>query len=406
MQLKSVTAYVLFALAAVAVSGGDARADGVVSTTNTIFEEYGGPLHMTVFTPGVDTRADVGDHVNVAAGWEADMVSGASIAIVDAPGSAPDAVSGATSLRDTRHVARANVTLRDDTTSVRAGYIYGTEHDYRSHALDLAARTELFERNTVLELNYSRAFDRVCDVSHPRDQDAVEHRRLPSSVGCFLGGEDLAQRDLSIQSFQGSWSQAWTSVFTTQLVLSAQLVDGFQSNPYRAVWLGRSAAQEHHPEFRARYAAGLNLRFWIKPLRGALQGSVRGYRDTWDIQSLTAELAYEQSIALGMRLRVRGRYYTQTSAAFFSDDYSRAPRGQYFTGDRELSAMRTLTIGARLAWAIPTNEEGYVLGFLDSLDLAFKGDYISYTFDDFHYGPAAIPNRHAIVGTFGLEAVF
>ncbi len=80
--------------------------------------------------------------------------------------------------------------------------------------------------------------------------------------------------------------------------------------------------------------------------------------------------------------------------------------GAYFTGDRELSAMRTLTIGARLAWAIPTNEEGYVLGFLDSLDLAFKGDYISYTFDDFHYGPAAIPNRHAIVGTFGLEAVF
>lgn len=406
MQLRSVLLGLLCLVTALTVRGGGARADGVVSTTNTIFEEYGGPLHMTVVTPGADVRADMGEHVNVAAGYEADIVSGASVAIVDAPGSAPDAISGATNLRDTRHVAHAHLTLRDETSSLRAGYVYGTEHDYRSQAFDLAARTELYERNTVLEVSYARGFDSVCDITHPRDQDAVEHRRLPSSEGCFVDGSDRVSRDVSLQSFQGAWSQAWTSVFTTQLVLSAQLIDGFQSNPYRAVWLGRSAAQENHPEVRARYAAALNLRFWIKPLHGALQGSVRAYRDTWDIRSVTAELAYDQSIAAGLRLRVRGRYYTQTAAAFFSDDYSRMPRGQFFTGDRELSAMRTLTIGARLVWSVPSNDDGEVLGFLDSLDLVAKGDYLSYTFDGFHYGSAAIPNRHAIVGTFGLEAVF
>ncbi len=322
MQLRTFGIALTFLLTALSVSGGGARADGVVSTTNTIFEEYGGPLHMSVITPGVDARADMGDHVNIAAGYEADIVSGASVAIVDAPSSAPDAISGATSLRDTRHVAHAHLTLRDETTSLRAGYVYGTEHDYRSQAFDLTARTELYERNTILEVSYARGFDSVCDISHPRDQDVVEHRRLPSSEGCFVDGSDRVARDVSLQSFQGAWSQAWTSLFSTQLVLSTQIIDGFQSNPYRAVWLGRSAAQENHPEVRARYAAALNLRFWIKPLRGALQASVRGYRDTWDIRSVTAELAYDQSIAAGLRLRVRGRWYTQTAAAFFSEGTS------------------------------------------------------------------------------------
>ena len=73
-------------------------------------------------------------------------------------------------------------------------------------------------------------------------------------------------------------------ILSTQLTATALLLDGFQANPYRAVRIGRAAAQEYHPENRARYAAGLAGRLWIAPLSGAVQPALRVYRDTWDIR--------------------------------------------------------------------------------------------------------------------------
>ena len=396
--------FALLVLSAVAAASG-VSADGVLSTTNTLFLEYGGPLRMTVFTPGVSGRIDLGDHVAFSAGWDADIVSGASVAVVDAPASSIDAISTA-SVTDLRNVGKARLEFRDETTSLRLGYQYGTESDYRSHSFDVSARTELFERNTAFEITYARGFDTVCDLAQDRAQNPVDRQRLPTSDGCYGTAMDRVSRDVSLQTFQGSWSQAWAPVFSTQLSFTAQLVDGFQSNPYRAVWLGRSSAQEHHPDFRARYAIGLGSRLWLKPLKAAVQLDLRAYRDTWDVASITGELAWDQTIGGGLRLRVRGRYYKQTSATFFSDDYSRNPRGEFFTGDRELSAMSSVTVGGRIAWDVPANEEGEVLGFMSSFSLIGKFDYMIYDFTDFSYGAFGVPNNQALVATASIEAGF
>src|SRR5690606_2442241 len=170
-----------------------------------------------------------------------------------------------------------------------------------------------------------RGFDQVRGRFQPRNQEAVERQRLDSAAGCFTDAMDRTTRDIDLQTFQGSWTQAWAPVFVTQLTLTGQLVDGLQSNPYRAVWLGRTAAQEPHPEHRFRYAGALAARLWIEPLSGALQASARLYRDNWDVRSVTAELAYEQSIDGSLRLRLRGRYYRQGAAAFYSDNYALMP---------------------------------------------------------------------------------
>lgn len=407
---RGLAAVVVLALA-LAGAASTGLADGVISTTNTLFLEYGGPLRMTVLTPAVNGRIDLGDHVALAVGWDADVVSGASVAVVDAPASTIDALSSA-SVTDLRNVAKGRLEFRDDTTTLRLGYQYGTESDYRSHAFDVSARTELFERNTAFEVTYARSFDQLCDLDQPRRQNAVDRQRLGSSDGCFTtdGDVDLgtarATRHVSLQTFQASWSQAWASVFSTQLTLTSQLVDGFQSSPYRAVWLGRSSAQEHHPDFRARYAIGLGGRFWLKPLRAAIQVDVRAYRDTWDVESVTGEVAWDQTIGGGLRLRVRGRYYQQTAATFYSDDYARQPRGEFFTGDRELSAMSSFAVGGRIAWAVPANDEGEVLGFLTSFSLIGKFDYMHYSFPTFHYGSFDVPNNQALVATFAVEAGF
>lgn len=415
MQLRPRTLLGSASVIAFAVVGalahGDAAADGVFSTTNTFFQEFGtGPLNMLVLTPSAAARVDLGEHLTLSAGWDADIVTGASVAVVDAPGVGTDAISSATHVNDFRNRAHGGLVLKDELGSLRLGYTYGTENDYRSNAFDVTARTELFQRDTAFELTYARGFDEICDLNQSPTTstatvNAVQRRRLPSSEHCFTGMSDRVSHDVSLQTFQATWTQAWLPVFATQVTVSANLVDGFQSSPYRAVWLGRSAAQEHSPDFRARYAAGLGGRLWIRPLSGAVQANARAYIDSWGVKSITAELAWEQTIGAGFGLRVRGRYYAQSAAAFYSDDYAHEPRGQYFTGDRELASMHSVTLGGRLSWEVPTGGDGKVWGFMQSLTLVLKGDYMMFDFPDFHYGTAGVPNDKAVIVTVGLEAV-
>jgi len=383
------------------------RAESTIDATTTAFYESGGNLNMTVLNPAVAADVGLGSTVSLQAGWEADVVTGASVAVVDAPGggTSVDAVTSATTLSDVRHAFHGGATLRSDDAYVRGTYAHGFESDYRSQSVSISAGTELFERNTALELTYSKSWDSVCDLKQPNAKTAVERQRLPTSDGCF-SGQERTKHALDLHSLQGSWTQAWAPLWNTQLVLSTQLLHGFQGNPYRAVWLGRSAAQEHHPEHRARYAVGLGTRIWLKPIGGALQLFGRAYRDTWDVRSVSAELAYERNLGDLFRVRARGRYYAQTAAAFFSDDYALKPGGQYFTGDRELSAMQSYLGGLRLEFIPRPRGDGTIAGFLDSVLFVLKGDYVRYEFSGFRYGQVAVPNRSAIFGTLGIEATF
>lgn len=407
MQLTARGALAL-ALASVAwlASGPGAGAQVVdLDVGSTVFYESGGPLEMLVVTPHARAAVNASDEVTIRAAWEADVVSGASVAVVDAPGSEVDAITSATRLSDFRNVVSGGAEVRSEYATIRAGYAYGTENDYRSHGLTIGARAEAWERTAVFDLGYSHGWDSVCDVNQPRNAEAVDRRRLASSDGCFTDDVDLTTHDVALNGFSGSWTQAWAPVFTTQLTVTAQLVDGFQSNPYRAVWLGRTAAQEHHPDHRFRYAAGLGARLWLEPLSSAVQAFVRAYRDNWDVQSITAELGYELVIDGAFRARARGRYYLQSGAAFFSDDYALAPAGQYFTGDRELSSMWSTMTGAQLSYTL-TSGETNDLGSLKELRILLKGDWLHFHFEDFRYGRVRPPNNDAIVGTISLEALF
>lgn len=395
------------ALCALLVPARETRAEGNVEATSTVFHEAGGPLHMTVINPAVQASVPAGDIVAIQAGWEADVVTGASVAVVDAPGATGvDAVTSATKLDDLRHVVKGGLTLRGDTTRLEAGYAYGFESDYRSHGLNLRAVAELFDRNTTLELGYGRGWDSVCDLLQPSAEKAVERQRLPSSDGCFAKGRGRTEHAIDLHTVDAAWTQAWTPIFNTQWSISAQLISGFQSNPYRAVWLGRAAAQEHHPRERARYATGLAARIWLRPIGGALQLEGSLYRDSWDVRAVSGELAYERGFGALVRLRVRGRYYRQRGAAFFSDDYGLAPRGQYFTGDRELSPMASWLAGARLELSPDVAGEGRALALLDALRFVLKGDFLLHDFSAFHYGSAGVPNRQSLFATLGIDARF
>ena len=102
-----------------------------------------------------------------------------------------------------------------------------------------------------------------------------------------------------------------------------------------------------------------------------------------------------------LRIRVHGRYYTQTRAAFYSDDYALRPRGQYFTGDRELSAMSSVLVGGSIAYSATNLGEP-----LSEFDVALRADWVHGEYPDFHYGLAAVPNRDSVVVSLAVELHF
>ena len=82
-------------LVGVLVMSASASAQVVVNTTNTYYREAGGGLSSQSITPSLNIRGTIRDRVTVRAGWEADVVSGASVAVVDAPGASVDAITSA-----------------------------------------------------------------------------------------------------------------------------------------------------------------------------------------------------------------------------------------------------------------------------------------------------------------------
>jgi hypothetical protein len=383
-----------------------------VDTAHTLYHEAPTRSKMTVYTPGVDVGVTPADWITVRGGYEADVVSGASVSTKAGPAyqavnPGVDVITTAT-VTDLRHAPRGGVTLRKGDVAYTASYTYGTENDYKSHSLFVGAKTEAYEHNTQFEISYARNFDLVCDRVQAVNDTPPRFRAMEDSKNCF-GKDPLRTRHgLSIDGLQASWSQAWTPVFATQLVYTAQLLDGFQSNPYRSIIVAQGLkAQEHHPEVRARQALALRFNLFLRPIKLAVRVTGRVYRDTWDVTSGTGELEAERYVVEGLRLTARGRFYKQSGAVFWSDDYTGGdaplgPKGQYFTGDRELSPFWSLGLGVRVTYTIhptakPDGSGARLLGIFTNAKLGASADAIQFSYDEYTLAGAPITNARAYI---------
>src|SRR6202044_3275577 len=133
---------------------------------------------------------------------------------------------------------------------------------------------------------YAHNFDQVCNRVQESGAPATLFHALEDSTGCFTNNTLRVTNPISIDALQGSWSQAWTPIFETQLIYGAEVVDGFQSDPYRSVIIANGIkAQEHVPNDRTRQSLTLKANFYLRPLKAALRFTARGYYDTWGISS-------------------------------------------------------------------------------------------------------------------------
>lgn len=360
-----------------------------VDLSGAVFHEPSATSPMTVYTPAATLTVNPWEFLSVFATYEADIVTGASEAIKAGPIN-PDIISEATGLTDTRNVFGGGFTIRRKNTSLTASYTNGTESDYKSQAITVVATTEFLQRNTQISMSYGRGFDKVCNQAYPPSRDPTARIPLDSSDGCFTSDPTRQEIDVDVDTFGAGWSQAWTPVFMTQMVLTGGLQHGFLGNPYRGVVIASNgqAAQENHPENRARFAAGVRAKYYVRDLEMAFGLGVRGYRDTWDILSQTFEIEAERYMLPWLRLYVHGRYYNQTQALFWSDDYTGGepafgPRGQYWSGDREISPLRSYLLGGRLLMNWKGAPGARILGALLDAAAGVSLDIVKTDLQDF-----------------------
>ena len=306
---------------------------------------------VTVIHPQTDVNTTLGGAVGLAAGYSVDIVSGATPRVFGV-----DAVSSATKFSDTRHQVHGAVTYTRPVADVSVDYSYGTESDYHSHSLSVGTRSDLWEHQLTLSLSFTHNFDRVCDqnnqnaVGRPLDRVA-----LVKSEKCFQLDPEIVTRHLNIDSLESSLTWAVTPRLLLQGGGTIQVLDGFQSNPYRRVQLGSAGRtpQESLPNYRQRYATFARIAYAIPNLRAAVHGMARVYRDTWAVEAFSVEMTLHKYITKFLMIQARARIHSQTGASFYRDAQGYrdlGPAGQYWTGDRELSTMQNTLLGGKVAY--------------------------------------------------------
>ena len=334
-------ALVLGAVGAVGV----ARADDGIDLNTTWYQEQrqGGQGGLTVIHPQLDATVDVGEHTNLALGYSADAVTGATAAVY-----AVDAVSTATAFSDLRHEGSLGLGFTGRRAKLGLSGSVGVERDYLSLAVAGNAAIDLPGKNTNLAVSYSHARDQACDKANAELQP-LERRALTGADPCAkdygVFGKDTLDatmlvtttwRDLTIDTAQATVTQNLSPTMVLQASLFGQVLEGFQSNPYRRVRVGPNEPQEHIPDTRARVALSVRLNRWLPRLRAAVHVSGRAYSDSWGVNSGTVELAYSQYVGSSLLLRLRAR------APWRRHDRSRQHRHRSAAGPR---AARARAVG-------------------------------------------------------------
>ena len=379
------------AILVLAAMAAPAAAEDKVDFTTTWYQEnrQGGLGGLTVIHPQLDLGVDVGEKVSLEVGYSADAVTGATAVVYSV-----DAVSSATTFDDFRHEGKLGVGFTGKQSSLAITGGVGVERDYLSLSVGGAGSVDLPGKNTTLGLAYTHSFDEVCDRANT-ELTLLERQALEGSDPCkkengVFGADTFVMdmpalgrvttwRELSIDTLQGTLTQNLSPTTVAQVSLYGQVLEGFQSNPYRRVRIGPNEPQEHIPDTRARAALSVRLNRFLPRLRSAVHVSARAYSDNWGVSSGTAELAYSQYMGDSLLLHVRARAYQQTPATFFKDAFfyeTESTAGEYFTGDRELAPVRNALVGARLTMLSVAEDDKKVWGAFDRLQLNLKAEVL------------------------------
>lgn len=303
---------------------------------------------LTVIHPSASVRADVGEDTELSAGYDADIISAATVdvrtvayrASVDSSDdSPPDVVAGASvrgfeEVRNGLSLGIAHGFTR--TVSGNVGYRFSDSPDYVTNAASLGMSVSDDDKNRTGTVALSVAHDDVGRVGDIRFLDSV------TSLGVSVG-----------------WSTLLSSLAVFDLLAGIEHQSGFLESPYRTVPVYAPGEPNDPLEHYLESVPDARL-------RGALQGLVRigftphvfgrallrAHHDDWGVLGATLGLGVAIEPHPDWLCSLDGRFYLQREAGFYRGRYyttGDAPRLR--TADRELAASRHVSASTRLEYS-------------------------------------------------------
>ena len=248
-------------------------------------------------------------------------------------------MSGASGIRD-RRTEFAIGTRYYGQTGNFGGYVgYSEEDDYRSSYIGFSGEYTLNNDLTTLSFGISHAADDI----------------FPSDAELF---NRVLNEDKQSTSAVFGVSQVINQVSTFQTALSVTEQSGFLTDPYKL--------QDSRPDAKTQLVLANSYRRFFIDANAALHADYRLYHDDFGITSHTLDLSWFQNLGRSWQLVPNLRYYTQSSADFYTniDDFLK-PLSEFQSSDYRLSAFGVVSGGLHLIadmgqWKATITAERYV----------------------------------------------
>lgn len=317
--------------------------------TDFMYHYYSGGDKVTVHGPAALARINATDNVAVSARYYMDTISSAS----------PDVVSAASQYPyiDKREEFGLGVDLLRGNSLVQLTMSTSKESDYQADTFGLNTSHDLFGGLTTLSFGYGQGQDQVgrVDNSFISDINRYHYR---------LGLTQVLTRSMLLgMSYEGIAEE------------------GYLNNPYRSVRILGASRSEIYPRTRDSQAFAVRFIQGFPSTTRAAGSSIRAehryFRDNWGVRSNTLSLAYQKYFASRWLGEVHYRYYQQSAASFYSDNF--AVERAYMARDKELSTFHSHSLGVKATWNFLNGK----FLFLERASLNFAHDYILFDYQDY-----------------------
>lgn len=212
--------------------------------------------------------------------------------------------------------------------AVAASYYVSSESDYLAQQVGGRWNRDLRPDQRNLSLGGSLGWDRIDPL---RDDDTQTDAATKTTF---------------------HWNAVLTDVLSpTTLVrygVEYNLVSGLQHSPYRNVYAGGTNVPERHPDARQRRDAFVRVNHAL-PNRSSVKFQYRFYNDSWGVNSHELGTRLSQYLTRGTSVRWEYRWYTQTPADFWRDEYTDVSGVDgYRSGDYRLGDLASHLFGGAL----------------------------------------------------------
>jgi hypothetical protein len=209
-----------------------------------------------------------------------------------------------------------------------ANYYVSSESDYLAQQLGANVNRDYRDQQLNVSLGTSYGWDDITPLANAAVQAPAKTKRTLH------------------------WNAVATEILSPTTLLrwglEYNIVNGLQHNPYRNVFAGGSYVPERHPEHRERRDTFVRLNQYL-PNRASLKLNYRLYNDDWGITSHEIGTSLSQYITHGLAASYEYRYYTQTEARFYRNEYlTAAGIDGYRSGDYRMNALASHLFGASL----------------------------------------------------------